>query len=146
MSGVPAGKRYVQFITHYQHANGRARVRVTTTAGPWQSDPSNIKSIAHSFDQQAAAVCLARVAIHRIETEAPLDVLRFIDRSLIRFCAQFAQYRKNDPASFQLAPEFALFPQFLFHLRRSPFMQIFNSSPDEVRAPAAGVGKHGRSR
>jgi len=132
MTGVANNKRYVQFVTHYQHANGRARVRVTTTAGPWQSDPSNIKSIAHSFDQQAAAVCLARVAIHRIESETPLDVMRFIDRSLIRFCTQFAHYRKGDPNSFQLPAECALFPHFLFHLRRSPFMQIFNSSPDEA--------------
>ena len=125
-------QRFVQFITHYQHSNGRSRIRVTTTAGSWQREPNNIKSIGHSFDQQAAVVCLARVACHRIETEPPIDIIRFIDRSLIRFCSQFAQYRKDDPSSFALANEFALYPQFLFHLRRSPFLQIFNSSPDEA--------------
>lgn len=124
--------RFVQFITHYQHSNGRSRVRVTTTAGPWQQDANNVKCVAHSFDQQAAVVCMARVAVHRIESEAPLDIIRFIDRSLIRFCSQFAQYRKDDPNSFALSNEFALFPQFLFHLRRSKFLQMFNSSPDEA--------------
>ena len=122
----------VQYVTHYQHANGRQRVRVTTTAGTWQQDPTNIKPILRSFDQLSAAVCLARVAVSRIETEAPLDIIRFMDRSLIRFCAQFAAYRKNDPASFMLPAEMSLLPQFLFHLRRSPFIQVFNSSPDEA--------------
>lgn len=108
------------------------RIRVTTVTGRWQQDPSNIKCIAHSFDQQATVVCLARIAVHRIETDAPLDIIRFIDRSLIKFSSQFAHYRKDDASSFTLSNEFALFPQFLFHLRRSPFLQVFNSSPDEA--------------
>ena len=133
MTGNPASKlRFVQYVTHYQHANGRIRVRVTTTAGHWQQDPTNIKSILHSFDQQAAVVCLSRVAVSRIESEAPLDIIRFVDRSLIRFCSQFGSYRKNDASSFMPSAEFAMLPQFLFHLRRSPFIQVFNSSPDEA--------------
>jgi len=28
--------------------------------------------------------------------------------------------------------EFSLYPQFMFHLRRSQFLQLFNSSPDEA--------------
>lgn len=59
------------------------------------------------------------------------DVLRWIDRSLIRLCAKFADYRPDDPASFRLSNEFAIFPQFMFHLRRSQFMQHINYSPDE---------------
>jgi protein transport protein SEC23 len=31
-----------------------------------------------------------------------------------------------------LPNEFALYPQFMFHLRRSQFLQLFNSSPDEA--------------
>lgn len=108
------------------------RVRVTTSSGRWQQDPNNIKSISHSFDQQAAVVCLARVAVHRIETENTMDIIRFMDRSLIRFCTQFASYRKDDPNTFNLLREFDLFPQFLFHLRRSPFLQNFGLSPDEA--------------
>jgi protein transport protein SEC23 len=59
------------------------------------------------------------------------DVMRWLDRALIRLCAKFATYRKDDPASFRLPPEFSIFPQFMFHLRRSKFLQYFNSSPDE---------------
>jgi len=57
--------------------------------------------------------------------------MRWLDRSLIRLCAKFASYRKDEPSSFRLTPEFTLFPQFLFNLRRSKFLQNFNSSPDE---------------
>lgn len=57
--------------------------------------------------------------------------MRFLDRALIKLCSKFAEYRKDDASSFRLGPNFALFPQFLFHLRRSPFMNPGNFSPDE---------------
>jgi hypothetical protein len=34
--------------------------------------------------------------------------------------------------SFRLADNFSIYPQFMFHLRRSPFLQVFNQSPDET--------------
>lgn len=34
--------------------------------------------------------------------------------------------------SFQLASQFSIYPQFMFHLRRSQFLQVFNNSPDET--------------
>jgi protein transport protein SEC23 len=47
-------------------------------------------------------------------------------------CAsQFASYKKDDPSTFRLSPSFSIYPQFMFHLRRSQFLQTFNSSPDE---------------
>lgn len=130
--GVQAGKRhFLQLITYYQHSNGRFRMRVTTTGGAWCSDPADTASLAASFDQETAAVVMARIAVNRTETEDSSDILRWLDRSLIRLCSKFAQYRKDDPASFNIAPNFAMFPQFMFHLRRSQFMQTFNMSPDE---------------
>lgn len=86
---------------------------------------------AKSFDQEAAAVLMSRLAVHRIETEEVADVMRWLDRALIRLCTKFATYRKDDPSSFRLSPEFSIYPQFMFHLRRSKFLQYFNSSPDE---------------
>ena len=75
---------------------------------------------------------MARVAVHRTETEEVADILRWVDRSLIRLCAKFADYRKDDPSSFRLPHEFSVYPQFVFNLRRSQFLQLFNSSPDEA--------------
>lgn len=127
----PGKRRHLQLITQYQHSSGTYRMRVTTVGGAWQSDPNNVQVIGRSFDQEAAVVLMARAAVHRADTEETSDILRWLDRSLIRLCAKFADYRPNDPSSFTLRQEFSIYPQFLFHLRRSPFLQVFNSSPDE---------------
>jgi len=132
-SPLPPGKRrFVQFLTRYQHANGTTRLRATTLCGLWHSDPNDHNPVKYSFDQEAAAVLTARLAVHRTESEDVADVLRWVDRGLIRLCAKFADYQPDDPNSFRLIPEFSLFPQFMFHLRRSQFLQLFNSSPDEA--------------
>ncbi|GMF19510.1 unnamed protein product [Phytophthora lilii] len=129
---APGKARYIQLITRYQHASGRYRTRVTTICGPWTVDPNDTASLGRGFDQEAAAVLLARIAVHRSEQgEEQLDIMRWIDRSLIRLAARFADYRKDDPSSFRLSPEFAIFPQFMFHLRRSQFLTVFGYSPDE---------------
>ncbi|CAN7065103.1 unnamed protein product [Brassica rapa subsp. trilocularis] len=54
-------------------------------------------------------------------------------RNLIRLCAKFGDYRKDDPASFTLNQNFSLFPQFAFNLRRPQFVQVFNNSPDKTQ-------------
>lgn len=45
---------------------------------------------------------------------------------------KFGEYSKDDPNSFRLSQNFSLFPQFMYHLRRSQFLQVFNNSPDET--------------
>lgn len=127
-AGAAGRRHHMQLITYYQHSSGRYRMRVTTTAGVWNADPSQLSSMAASYDQEAAAVLMARIAVSRADggEEMP-DILRWLDKSLIRLCARFAEYRKDDPSSFRLSPNFTLYPQFMFHLRRSQFMQTFNS-------------------
>jgi protein transport protein SEC23 len=137
-------RRYIQFLTKYQHSSGMTRLRATTLCGPWYNPPTPPKDgapanfdaqqspVRGSFDQEAAAVLSARMAVHQTESDEVADVLRWVDRSLIRLCAKFAEYRVDDPSSFRLSAEFSLYPQFMFHLRRSQFLQLFNSSPDEA--------------
>lgn len=143
---VPEGKRrMIQFLTKYLHANGRTRLKVTTLCGAWynppqipREDPNAERAamlnspVKASFDQEAAAVLTARMAVYQTESDEVGDVLRWVDRSLIRLCAKFAEYQPDQPDSFRLSPQFALYPQFMFHLRRSQFLQLFNSSPDEA--------------
>eukprot|EP00928_Gymnodinium_smaydae_P045645 TRINITY_DN30397_c0_g3_i1.p1 TRINITY_DN30397_c0_g3~~TRINITY_DN30397_c0_g3_i1.p1 ORF type:complete len:758 (+),score=148.71 TRINITY_DN30397_c0_g3_i1:98-2371(+) len=130
-NSMPAGKQsFVQIQTAYLHPSGRKRLRVTTVSHRYTD--SNMTDIATGFDQEAAAIILARYAVWKTENEDPLDVLRWVDRMLIRLVAKFADYRKDDVSSFRLAPEFASFPQFMYHLRRSNFLQTFNASPDET--------------
>uniref|UniRef100_A0A2C9JPM8 Protein transport protein SEC23 n=1 Tax=Biomphalaria glabrata TaxID=6526 RepID=A0A2C9JPM8_BIOGL len=47
-------------------------------------------------------------------------------------CQKFGDYNKDDPNSFRFTENFSLYPQFMFHLRRSQFLQVFNNSPDET--------------
>uniref|UniRef100_A0A7N9AU15 Protein transport protein SEC23 n=1 Tax=Mastacembelus armatus TaxID=205130 RepID=A0A7N9AU15_9TELE len=129
---IPQGGRgAIQFVTQYQHSSGQRRIRVTTTARNWADAQSQIQNIAASFDQEAAAILMARLAVYRAETEEGPDVLRWLDRQLIRLCQKFGDYHKDDPNSFRFSETFSLYPQFMFHLRRSPFLQVFNNSPDE---------------
>ncbi|KAJ6000421.1 hypothetical protein N7481_000830 [Penicillium waksmanii] len=121
----------MQFLTYYQHSSGNFHLRVTTTARPL-SGPAGDPTLAQSFDQEAAAVLMARIAVFKAEVDDGPDVLRWVDRMLIRLCSRFADYRKDDPTSFRLEKNFTLYPQFMFHLRRSQFLQVFNNSPDET--------------
>lgn len=121
---------YTQFITSYQHSSGTNRVRVTTVAN--QLLPFGSPAIAASFDQEAAAVLMARFAVCKAEEDDGADVIRWIDRNLIKLCQKYADYNKDDPSSFRLAPNFSLYPQFTYYLRRSQFLSVFNNSPDET--------------
>jgi len=124
-------QRYLQLLTSYQHSSGQYRLRVTTLSHTW-ADTTQLADIARGFDQEAAAVLMARIASHKTLTEEAFDILRWIDRMLIRLVAKFADYRKDDAASFRLSSSFSIYPQFMFHLRRSQFLQVFGNSPDET--------------
>lgn len=125
----PNAQSYIQFITHYQHSSGTYRMRVTTVSNILTGDE---QVLAQSFDQEAAAVLMARVTLFKSEQDDGADVLRWIDRMLIKLCQKFADYRKDVEESFRLHPQFALYPQFIYYLRRSQFLQVFNNSPDET--------------
>ncbi|KAF9512932.1 hypothetical protein BS47DRAFT_1317957 [Hydnum rufescens UP504] len=120
----------IQFLTHYQHSSGTMRLRVTTIARNFAE--AGAPTIPAAFDQEAAAVLMARIAVFKAEIDDSPDVLRWLDRMLIRLCQKFADYRKEDPTSFRLSDNFSIYPQFMFHLRRSQFLQVFNNSPDET--------------
>lgn len=50
----------------------------------WVDAAANPQHIAAGFDQEAAAVIMARVAMFRAETDDGPDVLRWLDRMLIK--------------------------------------------------------------
>lgn len=142
---IPQGQPLVmQFQTTYLHSSGQHRLRITTVARKCGATPPSPPTDRNSwaptegqldvtmgFDQEASAVVLARQAVFKMESEDAIDVLRWLDRSLIRLVSKFGEYRKDDASSFRLSDKFSIFPQFVFHLRRSQFLHLFNSSPDE---------------
>lgn len=82
---IPQGGRgCIQFITQYQHSSGQRRIRVTTVARNWADASANIHHISAGFDQEAAAVLMSRMVVYRAETDDGPDVLRWVDRMLIR--------------------------------------------------------------
>ncbi|EXB70669.1 Protein transport protein SEC23 [Morus notabilis] len=115
---------YFQFLTYYQHNSGKMRLRVTTLSRRWD--------LIAGFDQEAAAGVMARLVSFKMETEAEFDPIRWLDKSLIHLCTRFGDYQKDSPSSFSLNQRLSIFPQFVFHLRRSQFVQVFNNSPDET--------------
>jgi protein transport protein SEC23 len=122
----------IQLVTQYQHSSGLRVLRVTTICRAWGDLNAGPQMIGSGFDQEASAVLMARIGVFKTENEEVKDILRWLDRMLIRLVSKFADYRKEDPSSFKLPPNFAIYPQFMFHLRRSHFLQLFNNSPDET--------------
>jgi len=116
---------FIQFMTRYRHGDGSYRLRVTTVARRWAAPRS--PEIAAGFDQEAAAAVMARLAVYRAETYHVRDVIQRLDKMLIRFTAKFGNYVPEDPST-----NFSLYPQFMYYLRRSQFIDVFNSSPDET--------------
>lgn len=132
-TAMPPGQQgLVQLTTVYRHASGAFRLRVTTVARAWADPRTDSGLIAEGFDQDAATAVMARMASFKAEREGNFDIIRWIDRMLIRLCARFGTYTKDVPATFAVGPRFSMYPQFMFHLRRSQFLQVFNSSPDET--------------
>ncbi|KAH3672718.1 hypothetical protein WICMUC_004124 [Wickerhamomyces mucosus] len=127
---IQSPRAYTQFITTYQHSSGQYRTKVTTITNPiFQTGDINI---VNGFDQEAAAVLMSKIAVYKSEDDDSADVLRWTDRMLIKLCSKFGDYAKEDPTTFRLSPNFSLYPQFMFYLRRSQFLQVFNNSPDET--------------
>ena len=132
---------FIQFKTRYKHGNGGYRLRVTTAARRWASARS--PEITSGFDQEAAAAIMARLAILRAEEYHARDVIRWLDKMLIRFTAKFGSYMPEDPSTFRLSSGFSLYPQFMYYLRRSQFIDVFNSSPDETAFVRLALNREG---
>jgi len=129
VASVQGKKGLIQFLTQYQNPVGQRILRVTTVCHSWVDTTEGLTT---GFDQEAAAVLMGRIAIQKTETEETVDVMRWLDRMLIKLVNKFGEYRADDPQSLRFHPNFAIYPQFMFHLRRGPFLQVFNASPDET--------------
>jgi protein transport protein SEC23 len=121
----------IQFQTSYQHSNGARVLRITTLAHTFADPAQGARGLVAGVDQEACAALLARIAVYKSERE-DADSLRLLDTSLIKVCQRYADFHKGNMMSFQLPAELALYPQFMFYLRRGPLIQVFNNSPDET--------------
>ena len=125
----------IQLLTTYVAGDRSWRLRVSTIRRKI-SNPlfaqNNLEEIGNSFDQEAAAVLIGRLCVdNSFKGQDSKEALKWIDKTLIHLMSKFAKYSKDNPSTFKLTAKFNYFPQFIFYLRRSSFIQSFNESPDE---------------
>lgn len=139
LDSAQTGHAFVQFSFQYQHSDNSIRLRVVTIPLAVIAD-SDGPMLELGFDQEAALVALARTLIQKLYTYgANKKTLNFdyatlgtyLDKMLVDYCLRFAQFRKGDLALFRLSNNYAMLPQFIYHLQRLPFLRVFNNSPDE---------------
>ncbi|EJW01942.1 hypothetical protein EDEG_03586 [Edhazardia aedis USNM 41457] len=117
---------YIQILTTSQR-NRKLITRVTTLARAFDD---NLEKITLGFDQEAACVLQARIYTYLNKFEEDIDLVRRIDRNLIRFVKKYGIYTKEDMNSVTLPDSMSFFPNFMYFLRRSLLVQTENSSPD----------------
>lgn len=62
-------------------------MRVTTFKTPFSNHENSTSDIKDGFDQDAAFVMFARVAIRKTENEPSFnDVVRWVDKQVIKMC------------------------------------------------------------
>jgi len=74
------------------------------------SASEDMRDLAYGFDQETAAIIVARYAVHMTQEQESMDVIRWLDRMLIKLTAKFADFKKDEPSSFRMSKEFSLFP------------------------------------
>jgi protein transport protein SEC23 len=116
-----------QFVTHYKHSSSERNDCQCVSRLLYRSQLCRSWFSARcSFFRPRSSVPMSRIAVFKAEINDSPDVLRWLlvdHMMLIRFCQKFADYRKEDPTSFRLTDNFGIYPQFMFHLRRSQFLQ-----------------------
>ena len=114
-------KSWLQLVNHYNKAlvassNSLPTINIHLDSSDYASrllPATLVLHMATSFDQEAAAVLMSRIAVFKAEIDDSPDVLWWLDRMLIQLCQKFADYRKEHPTSFRLTDNFSIYPQFI---------------------------------
>lgn len=86
-------------------------MRVTTIKKMFSSHENALTDIKEGFDQDAAFILLARVTLRKIDTEPSVqDVVRWLDKQLIKFCHKMGKFIQDVPTSFKLIEKLEYFP------------------------------------
>ncbi len=131
--GGPREWHLIQLATSYKDAAGARRTRVTTLRLPRLMQPVPARQLLPALDQQAAAALLVRQVVERAaHGAAPSDMIKTIDRQLIKIMRALCDFRPGDPATVMLPPQAAQLPGLIFNLRRCPAVRTTGLSPDET--------------
>lgn len=124
---------YIQFLFYYQHPSGNYRLRVTTISRPIFNFSTSKNMFINSFDQEAAIVSLAREVSFQIfnNKQDPEKVKSLLDSTLVKLMKNFSTVNNSAVNKLEVNKNFSMFPQFIYNLRRSFLLRLFNYSPDE---------------
>ncbi|MBA0858532.1 hypothetical protein Goshw_027675 [Gossypium schwendimanii] len=67
--GVANPQLYLQFLTSYQDPEGKTMLRVTTVTRQWVDNAVSSEELIQGFDQETAAVVMARITSLKMEME-----------------------------------------------------------------------------
>ncbi|KAA3480329.1 protein transport protein SEC23-like [Gossypium australe] len=67
--GAANSQFYLQFLTSYQDPEGKTMLRVTTVTRQWVDSTVSSEELLRGFDQETAAVVMARITSLKMETE-----------------------------------------------------------------------------
>jgi len=86
-------------------------MRVTTLQYLYSQNENSTTDIKDGFDQDAAFILFTRIAIRKIELEPSVnDVVRWVDKQLIKFCSKLGNFIHDVPTSFKLVEKLEYFP------------------------------------
>ncbi|GMM35742.1 GTPase-activating protein [Saccharomycopsis crataegensis] len=124
---------FIQFLCYYQHPDGNFRLRVTTISRPIYNFNTSKELFVNSFDQEAAIIALVREVSFKIfkEVQEPAKVREQLDTALVNLMKTFATVNSGAANKLEINSNFSMFPQFVYNLRRSFLLRLFNYSPDE---------------
>lgn len=102
-----------------------------THAATWEAADAHPTTLG--LDARVAAAVLARWVAFDAESQPDPSALRTaLDQQLVELTRAFSKPRKDASDALELHDAFAAFPEVLYHLRRSPLLDVFNSAPDET--------------
>ncbi|KAL0234141.1 hypothetical protein PCE1_001179 [Barthelona sp. PCE] len=131
VEGPTPDRAVIQFVMTYTHPLGHFVRRVVTLAVGINAT-AQTQNFINAFDQEAAAVIVARVCVEKQKTDDQESLVRLIDKTLINMGIKFGQYQMNAPSSFHFPLNMGALSQFLFYLRKSVLLSKFNETPDET--------------
>ncbi|EAY14744.1 Sec23/Sec24 trunk domain containing protein [Trichomonas vaginalis G3] len=131
---VPANSSgFIQLTLKFRSLyNGSEKLRVSTFPVNFLDWGSQKEQIAACIDQQAAAAIIAKNCVWRTLREPLSDTVKFLDQTIINTCRVLGSYQRGKKDSLSLPASIIDLPQFMYHFRRSSFMQTFNASPDST--------------
>lgn len=128
--GITTDSYTVQFKTTYFDHEKNYRIRIATQKYFVSDNP------LQDFQQEAAAVVTSKIVAWKLLTEEISDVVQWLDKSLIGLTKKFSSIQNKNVL---IPKQISMYPQFMYYMRRSQFLNRFNVSPDESAYYRQGI-------